>query len=136
MKLTKNQKMLLGVGAVALVGYWLWKKSTTTTNWSGGVQSPRMKNATGGTVVGIKKFKTSQDAQNWLRSMRNVDPCKNTMMPVMCENGAYSGGCDARWGGVCNSCCCPGPMERNPDYLHGGDPYDTIIRFYACQKGI
>jgi hypothetical protein len=44
--MTKNQKMLLGVGAVALVGWWLWKQQSTTS-FSGGVQSGRKKLATG-----------------------------------------------------------------------------------------
>lgn len=43
--MTKNQKMLLGIGAIAVVGYLLWKKQSAS--FSGGVQSPRMKNSTG-----------------------------------------------------------------------------------------
>jgi hypothetical protein len=53
--MTKNQKMLLGVGAVALVGYWLWKRQSATTSFSGGVQSKRMKLATGTSKLATPK---------------------------------------------------------------------------------
>jgi hypothetical protein len=55
--MTKNQKMLLGVGAVAVIGYFLWKKQSTTTSWTGASNfppAPRLKYATGTSKLAMK----------------------------------------------------------------------------------
>jgi hypothetical protein len=73
--MTKNTKMLLGVGAVAVVGYWLWKKQSTTTSWTGSSNyppAPRLRYASG----------TSKLASDF--------GCNQKMKPTSCVSPCYS----------------------------------------------
>jgi hypothetical protein len=119
--MTKKQKMLLGVGAVAVVGYWLWKRQQSTTSFSGGVQSPRMRSATGiapapGTLISRVKSKTPA-------KLYGSSDCSGQRKDRRCTG-------ECRKSGRLSFCTC-----EAGDFNHDADSniYPFVILTYACQ---